>query len=175
MSFTYSIIFLCSIRFSRFSDLSDSRLPSRSARGCILLPFRHPCQELFSKFFRGAPAGHGAARREEVLYHAGMPRRKRPPRYFPKKEGSRWGPTQKEPSASATPYPPTGSPAVLSAMGGLTAEFGMGSGDPPLHGRARGGRPSKASPRPYGTPGCGSAPPPWRLQAFSDPTARSAQ
>ena len=29
--------------------------------------------------------------------------------------------------------------AVLSAMAGLTAEFGMGSGDPCLHGRAREG------------------------------------
>ena len=46
---------------------------------------------------------------------------------------------------SATPYPPTGDPAVLSAMGGLTAGFGMGPGDPPLHGRAHAGRSRKSS------------------------------
>ena len=44
------------------------------------------------------------------------------------------------PYASATPYPPTDSSAVLSAMAGLTAGFGMGPGDPCLHGRARAGR-----------------------------------
>ncbi len=37
---------------------------------------------------------------------------------------------------STTSYPPTDCTAVLSAMAGLTAEFGMGSGDPCLHGRA---------------------------------------
>ena len=42
--------------------------------------------------------------------------------------------------AGAAPYPPTACAAVLSAMAGLTAEFGMGSGDPCLHGRARDGR-----------------------------------
>ena len=44
-----------------------------------------------------------------------------------------------KPPASTTPYPPTDSTAVLSAKRGLTAEFGMGSGDPPLYGRARRG------------------------------------
>ena len=39
---------------------------------------------------------------------------------------------------STTSYPPTDCTAVLSAMAGLTAEFGMGSGDPCLHGRAHG-------------------------------------
>lgn len=39
----------------------------------------------------------------------------------------------------ATPYPPTDSTAVLSATAGLTAGFGMGPGDPRLHGRAHGG------------------------------------
>ena len=41
--------------------------------------------------------------------------------------------------ASGTAYPPTDCTAVLSAMAGLTAEFGMGSGDPCLHGSARAG------------------------------------
>lgn len=40
----------------------------------------------------------------------------------------------------ATPYPPTDYTAVLSATAGLTAGFGMGPGDPRLHGRARAGR-----------------------------------
>ena len=51
---------------------------------------------------------------------------------------------QEAPRMSATPYPPTGDPAVLSAMGGLTAGFGMGPGDPPLHGRAHAGRSRKS-------------------------------
>ncbi len=38
------------------------------------------------------------------------------------------------------PILPRASPAVLSAMAGLTAEFGMESGDPCLRGRARAGR-----------------------------------
>ena len=41
---------------------------------------------------------------------------------------------------SGTSYPPTDCTAVLSAMEGLTAEFGMGSGDPLLHGPAHAGR-----------------------------------
>ena len=43
------------------------------------------------------------------------------------------------PCMSRTAYPPTDYTAVLSAMGSLTAEFGMGSGDPPLHGSAHAG------------------------------------
>ena len=45
--------------------------------------------------------------------------------------------TREAPCASTTSYPPTDSTAVLSAMAGLTAEFGTESGDPCLHGRAR--------------------------------------
>ncbi len=41
---------------------------------------------------------------------------------------------------SGTAYPPTDCTAVLSAMGSLTAGFGMGPGDPPLHGSAHAGR-----------------------------------
>ena len=37
---------------------------------------------------------------------------------------------------SRTSYPPTDYTAVLSAMRGLTTEFGMGSGDPSLCGSA---------------------------------------
>lgn len=43
------------------------------------------------------------------------------------------------PCEGGTSYPPTDCTAVLSAMGSLTSEFGMGSGDPPLHGSARAG------------------------------------
>ena len=46
---------------------------------------------------------------------------------------------QKEPRTSATSRPPTADAAVLWAMAGLTSEFGMGSGDPRLRGRARAG------------------------------------
>ena len=48
-------------------------------------------------------------------------------------------PCRESPFTSTAPYPPTDCTAVLSAMAGLTAEFGMGSGDPCLHGRAREG------------------------------------
>ena len=44
------------------------------------------------------------------------------------------------PCMSTTTYPPTDYTAVLSAIGGLTAGFGMGPGDPSLHGRAHAGR-----------------------------------
>ena len=51
--------------------------------------------------------------------------------------------------------------AVLSAMAGLTSEFGMGSGDPRLSGSARRGRSV------YGRCPCGAAPSrrPWPLHA----------
>ena len=53
---------------------------------------------------------------------------------------SRRTPAKREASPmGATPYPPTDSTAVLSATAGLTAGFGMGPGDPRLHGRAHGG------------------------------------
>lgn len=66
--------------------------------------------------------GNGKAR--------GPPSGARGPRMQEKGEASPMG---------ATPYPPTDSSAVLSATAGLTAGFGMGPGDPRLHGRAHGG------------------------------------
>lgn len=54
---------------------------------------------------------------------------------------------------SGTPYPPTACAAVLSARRGLTAGFGMGPGDPPLHGSAH-GRCSHEGARPAGPDGC---------------------
>lgn len=55
--------------------------------------------------------------------------------------GPPWSPHEMgTPCMGGTTYPPTDCTAVLSAMGGLTAEFGMGSGDPPLHGPAHAGR-----------------------------------
>ena len=71
--------------------------------------------------------------------------------------------------AGAAPYPPTACAAVLSAMAGLTAEFGMGSGDPCLHGRAHKGRSSvvKGCPR---HPGGRMASHPAISQATLDPT-----
>ena len=75
----------------------------------------------------------------------------------------------KTPFMSTTSYPPTDCTAVLSAMAGLTAEFGMGSGDPCLHGRAHKGRSSvvKGCPR---HPGGRMASHPAISQATLDPT-----
>ena len=50
------------------------------------------------------------------------------------------------PCMSRTSYPSTACAAVLSAMGGLTSEFGMGSGDPSLHGSAHAGQSLRAAP-----------------------------
>jgi hypothetical protein len=50
-------------------------------------------------------------------------------------------------------------------MGGLTAGFGMGPGDPPLHGRARAGRSPRGPPR-AAAPCAGPAP--WRLHGVPD-------
>ena len=44
------------------------------------------------------------------------------------------------PARARRPVLPQPGAAVLSAKAGLTAEFGMGSGDPPLYGSAHGGR-----------------------------------
>ena len=51
----------------------------------------------------------------------------------------RWGRTR--PARARRPVLPRTGSAVLWAMAGLAAEFGMGSGDPRLRGRARAGRP----------------------------------
>ena len=63
------------------------------------------------------------------------------------------------PCMSGTAYPPTDCTAVLSAMGSLTAGFGMGPGDPPLHGSAHAGRsPARDRSIPFSIQG-----PPWGL------------
>ena len=63
------------------------------------------------------------------------------------------------PCMSGTAYPPTDCTAVLSAMGSLTAGFGMGPGDPPLHGSAHAGRsPARDECIPFSIQG-----PPWGL------------
>ena len=54
---------------------------------------------------------------------------------------------------SGTAYPPTDCTAVLSAMGSLTAGFGMGPGDPPLHGSAHAGRSPARDEYPVFNPG----------------------
>ena len=64
-----------------------------------------------------------------------------------REEGARRPPplnAKKHPLRAERPILPRPGAAVLSAKRGLTAEFGMGSGDPPLCGSARGG----CSPRP---------------------------
>ena len=57
------------------------------------------------------------------------------------REGPRRAPRRrKRPARARRPGLPRAGPAVLSAMAGLTAGFGMGPGDPRLRGRARAGR-----------------------------------
>ena len=64
------------------------------------------------------------------------------------------GPLEAEtPFMSGTAYPPTDCTAVLSAMGSLTAGFGMGPGDPPLHGSAHAGRSPARDSYPVFNPG----------------------
>ena len=64
------------------------------------------------------------------------------------------GPRETEtPCMSGTAYPPTDCTAVLSAMGSLTAGFGMGPGDPPLHGSAHAGRSPARDEYPVFNPG----------------------
>ena len=68
------------------------------------------------------------------------------------------GPAErKHPPRARRPILPRTDSAVLSAMAGLTSEFGMGSGDPRLHGRARGG-----CSRGHCLPRPGGSAPPWR-------------
>ena len=80
----------------------------------------------------------------------------------PRRGGSPWPQTKKGPSRplraetpcmSGTAYPPTDCTAVLSAMGSLTAGFGMGPGDPPLHGSAHAGRSPARDAYPVFNPG----------------------
>lgn len=80
----------------------------------------------------------------------------------PQRGGGPWPQTKKGPSRplraetpcmSGTAYPPTDCTAVLSAMGSLTAGFGMGPGDPPLHGSAHAGRSPARDAYPVFNPG----------------------
>ena len=72
----------------------------------------------------------------------------------------------KRPPRARRPILPQPDAAVLSAMAGLTSGFGMGPGDPRLHGRARAGR-SRAGL--YGpVRAAGSPAPPWRLHSARD-------
>ena len=72
----------------------------------------------------------------------------------PKQKKGPQGPLEAEtPCMSGTAYPPTDCTAVLSAMGSLTAGFGMGPGDPPLHGSAHAGRSPARDAYPVFNPG----------------------
>ena len=77
--------------------------------------------------------------------------------------------TQEHPLRAERPILPRPDVAVLSARRGLTAEFGMGSGDPPLCGSARTGC-SRA--RLQVVNQCAVAPAPWRLHARGPPHVR---
>ena len=93
---------------------------------------------------KAAPAPHARGER---------PRRGGGP--CPRKSGKGpQGPLEAEtPCMSGTAYPPTDCTAVLSAMGSLTAGFGMGPGDPPLHGSAHAGRSPARDSYPVFNPG----------------------
>ena len=78
----------------------------------------------------------------------------------------------KRPPRAERPILPRPGVAVLSARRGLTSEFGMASGEPPLHGSARGGRSASLRPRSREGPGRAFLPggplsrrAPWRLHA----------
>ena len=79
------------------------------------------------------------------------------PRRGGKSPEKRKGPSRplraETPCMSGTAYPPTDCTAVLSAMGSLTAGFGMGPGDPPLHGSAHAGRSPARDSYPVFNPG----------------------
>ena len=87
----------------------------------------------------------------ELGKSAEPPRKRKGGRKAPEKRGRgpaapplrapcpRWGRTR--PARARRPVLPRTGSAVLWAMAGLAAEFGMGSGDPRLRGRARAGRP----------------------------------
>lgn len=91
---------------------------------------------------KAAPAPH--ARGERPRRGGPCPQTKKGPQ----------GPLKAEtPCMSGTAYPPTDCTAVLSAMGSLTAGFGMGPGDPPLHGSAHAGRSPARDAYPVFNPG----------------------
>ena len=106
-------------------------------------------KRLFARCRKAAPAPHARGER-------------------PRRGGGPWPQTKKgplrpleaeTPCMSGTAYPPTDCTAVLSAMGSLTAGFGMGPGDPPLHGSAHAGRsPARDGCIPFSIQG-----PPWGL------------
>lgn len=77
----------------------------------------------------------------------------------------------KRPPRARRPVLPQPGAAVLSAMAGLTAGFGMGPGDPRLRGRARGGRSPAAL---WPLQGALSAPP-WRLHSVRRRLPRSSR
>lgn len=87
----------------------------------------------------------------------------------PSRQGGRNA--EKRPLRAERPVLPRPGAAVLSARWGLTAEFGMGSGDPPLHGSARGRR-SRGN-RLAVRGARGSPAPPWRLHARDTSISRS--
>ena len=99
-------------------------------------------KRLFARCRKAAPAPH--ARGERPRRGGGMPQTKKGPLRPLKAE---------TPCMSGTAYPPTDCTAVLSAMGSLTAGFGMGPGDPPLHGSAHAGRSPARDAYPVFNPG----------------------
>ena len=100
---------------------------------------------------------------------AGRPSEPRHRQVRPSRQGGRNA--EKRPLRAERPVLPRPGAAVLSARWGLTAEFGMGSGDPPLHGSARGRR-SRGN-RLAVRGARGSPAPPWRLHARDTSISRS--
>ena len=90
--------------------------------------------------WRASEDGGARSRRRTASRREG-----RPPPGRANAPGKQEGPPRaprcsKRPARARRPGLPRACPAVLSAMAGLTAGFGMGPGDPRLRGRARAGR-----------------------------------
>ena len=118
-------------RVPKQKPIKQGASPRQHTRGnearLVNAPFGPSLANQSDPIGKGAPLG--ARARTAPQTRKGAARRRPPAR---KKK--------KRPPRARRPILPRASPAVLSAMRGLTAGFGMVPGDPPLHGRARGGR-----------------------------------
>ena len=148
----------CAIAIRRAKGVMPARNAARSPRTAAVdaerrLPARAGTDPRSRHTAPTRPRRRGPSRRALPA-----PRRRPPPmeRTPPmREEGPLPGPlsARKAPRAGATTPPPADRSAVLRAMAGLAAGFGMGPGDPRLRGRARAGRWPRASKAASGRPG----------------------